>query len=79
MSEVGFDHIAIAVPRMADAPAVLVGALGGTPTGDGGPAGAYTWASGVSRAGAGWRSWSPSARTASCTASWRRAAPASTT
>jgi methylmalonyl-CoA/ethylmalonyl-CoA epimerase len=44
MSEVGFDHIAIAVPRMADAPAVLVGALGGTPTGDGGPAGAYTWA-----------------------------------
>lgn len=26
-----FDHIAIAVPRLADAPAVLVGALGGTP------------------------------------------------
>ena len=26
-----FDHIAIAVPRLADAPAVLVGRLGGTP------------------------------------------------
>jgi len=44
MSGIGFDHIAIAVARMADAPAVLVGALGGTPTGDGGPSGAYTWA-----------------------------------
>jgi methylmalonyl-CoA/ethylmalonyl-CoA epimerase len=44
MSEIGFDHIAIAVPRLADAPAVLVGALGGAPTGDGGPSGAYTWA-----------------------------------
>jgi len=44
MSELEFDHIAIAVPRMADAPPVLVGSLGGTPTGDGGPAGAYTWA-----------------------------------
>jgi catechol 2,3-dioxygenase-like lactoylglutathione lyase family enzyme len=44
MSEIGFDHIAIAVARMSDAPAVLVGALGGVPTGDGGPAGAYTWA-----------------------------------
>lgn len=44
MNEIQFDHIAIAAHRMADAPAVLVGALGGTPTGDGGPAGAYTWA-----------------------------------
>ena len=43
MSEIRFDHIAIAAHRMADAPAVLVGALGGTPTGDGGPSGAYTW------------------------------------
>jgi hypothetical protein len=39
-----FDHIAIAVGRLADAPAVLVGTLGGTPTGEGGPSGAYTWA-----------------------------------
>ena len=31
MSKVLFDHIAIAVPRLADAPAVLVGALGGVP------------------------------------------------
>src|SRR5688572_28973624 len=44
MSGIELDHIAIAVARMADAPAVLVGALGGTPTGDGGPSGAYTWA-----------------------------------
>jgi methylmalonyl-CoA/ethylmalonyl-CoA epimerase len=43
MSEVRFDHIAIAARRMADGPAVLVGALGGRPTGDGGPSGAYTW------------------------------------
>jgi methylmalonyl-CoA/ethylmalonyl-CoA epimerase len=43
MSAVQFDHIAIAARRMADAPAVLVGALGGAPTGDGGPSGAYTW------------------------------------
>jgi catechol 2,3-dioxygenase-like lactoylglutathione lyase family enzyme len=43
MSEILFDHIAIAAHRMADAPAVLVGALGGTPTGEGGPSGAYTW------------------------------------
>ena len=43
MSRIHFDHIAIATHRMADAPAVLVGALGGTPTGDGGPSGAYTW------------------------------------
>jgi len=44
MSEILFDHIAIAARRMADAPAVLVGALGGAPTGDGGPSGGYTWA-----------------------------------
>jgi hypothetical protein len=44
MSGIGFDHIAIAVARMADAPAVLVGALGGAPTGDGGHSGTYTWA-----------------------------------
>jgi len=43
MSEIWFDHIAIAAHRMADAPAVLVGALGGAPTGDGGPSGPYTW------------------------------------
>ena len=44
MSGIEFDHIAIAVARMADAPAVLVGTLGGAPTGDGGSSGAYTWA-----------------------------------
>jgi catechol 2,3-dioxygenase-like lactoylglutathione lyase family enzyme len=44
MSAIQLDHIAIAVPRMAEAPAVLVGVLGGAPTGDGGPSGAYTWA-----------------------------------
>ncbi|HEU4370672.1 MAG TPA: VOC family protein [Methylomirabilota bacterium] len=44
MSEIRFDHVAIAVSRMADAPAVLVGALGGVPTGEGGPSGAYAWA-----------------------------------
>jgi catechol 2,3-dioxygenase-like lactoylglutathione lyase family enzyme len=43
MTRIGFDHIAIAVARLADAPAVLVGALGGVPTGEGGPSGAYTW------------------------------------
>ena len=43
MSEIRFDHIAIAARRMTDGPAVLVGALGGQPTGDGGPSGAYTW------------------------------------
>jgi methylmalonyl-CoA/ethylmalonyl-CoA epimerase len=43
MSGIEFDHIAIAVRRLADAPAVLVGALGGAPTGEGGPSGAYTW------------------------------------
>jgi methylmalonyl-CoA/ethylmalonyl-CoA epimerase len=44
MSQILFDHIAIATHRMADAPALLVGVLGGAPTGDGGPSGAYTWA-----------------------------------
>ena len=44
MTGIEFDHIAMAVGRMADAPAVLVGTLGGTPTGEGGPSGAYTWA-----------------------------------
>jgi catechol 2,3-dioxygenase-like lactoylglutathione lyase family enzyme len=44
MSAILFDHIAIATHRMADAPAVLVGALGGVATGDGGPSRAYTWA-----------------------------------
>ena len=43
MSEVRFDHIAIAAHRMADGPPVLVGALGGRATGEGGPSGAYTW------------------------------------
>ena len=43
MSAIQFDHIAIAARRMADAPAVLVAALGGAPTGDGGRSGAYTW------------------------------------
>jgi hypothetical protein len=35
MSAIRFDHLAIALPRMADAPAVLVGELGGTPAGGG--------------------------------------------
>ncbi len=42
MPRVLFDHIAIAVPRMADAPAFLVGELGGAPY-HGGPSGAYTF------------------------------------
>jgi hypothetical protein len=54
VSDVLFDHIAIGIHRMADAPAVLVGALGGIPV-------------------------SPTGRTASCTASSRATAPASTT
>lgn len=37
-----FDHIAIAVHRLADAPAVLVGALGGTPA-YGAPTGPYNF------------------------------------
>ena len=40
MPPIRFDHIAIAIPRMADAPAVLVGVLGGTPR-HGGEVGAY--------------------------------------
>jgi methylmalonyl-CoA/ethylmalonyl-CoA epimerase len=44
MTSIELDHIAIAVRRMDDAPAVLVGTLGGAPTGEGGPSGAYTWA-----------------------------------
>jgi catechol 2,3-dioxygenase-like lactoylglutathione lyase family enzyme len=44
LSAMLLDHIAIAVPRMAEAPAVLGGVLGGAPTGAGGPSGAYTWA-----------------------------------
>lgn len=32
MSEIRFDHIALAVPRMAEAPAFLVGRLGGQPS-----------------------------------------------
>lgn len=35
VSAIRFDHIAVAVPRMAEAPAVLVGELGGTPAGGG--------------------------------------------
>jgi catechol 2,3-dioxygenase-like lactoylglutathione lyase family enzyme len=38
-----FDHVAIAAARIADAPAVLVGALGGIPA-TGAPSAAYTWA-----------------------------------
>jgi len=38
-----FDHIALAVPRLADAPAFLVGELGGAPA-HGGPSVAYTFA-----------------------------------
>jgi methylmalonyl-CoA/ethylmalonyl-CoA epimerase len=40
MPEVRFDHIAIAVPRLAEASAVLMGVLGGLPH-HGGPSGAY--------------------------------------
>ncbi len=42
MSEIRFDHIAIAARRLSDAPAVLVGALGGRPD-TGAPSGPYTW------------------------------------
>jgi len=44
LNAIRLDHIALAIPRMAEAPAVLVGVLGGAPTGAGGPSGAYTWA-----------------------------------
>ncbi|HEV8441806.1 MAG TPA: VOC family protein [Methylomirabilota bacterium] len=40
MPEILFDHIAIAVKRMADAPPVLSGVLGGTPD-EGGPSSVY--------------------------------------
>ena len=40
MPSIRFDHIAIALPRMADAPPVLVGVLGGAPD-YGGPSGVY--------------------------------------
>ena len=40
MRKILFDHIAIALPRMADAPAVLVGQLGGAPH-HGGSSAAY--------------------------------------
>ena len=42
MRRIRFDHIAIAVSRMADAPAFLVGELGGAPA-HGGPADVYTF------------------------------------
>jgi methylmalonyl-CoA/ethylmalonyl-CoA epimerase len=42
MFPVRFDHIALAVERIADTPGFLVGALGGTPR-HGGPSGAYTF------------------------------------
>jgi catechol 2,3-dioxygenase-like lactoylglutathione lyase family enzyme len=43
MTGVRFDHIAMAAHRIADAPGVLVGVLGGEPDA-GGPSTAYTWA-----------------------------------
>ena len=42
MTEIRFDHIAMAAHRISDAPKVLVGALGGEPY-TGGPSEAYTW------------------------------------
>ncbi|HEU5197835.1 MAG TPA: VOC family protein [Methylomirabilota bacterium] len=42
MTGIRLDHIAIAVRRIADAPDVLVGMLGGVPY-SGGPSAAYTW------------------------------------
>jgi len=42
MKTIAFDHIALAVPRMADAGAVLAGVLGGTPD-YGSPSVAYTF------------------------------------
>ena len=42
MTGVRFDHIAIAAYRIADAPGVRVGVLGGEPL-TGGPSAAYTW------------------------------------
>jgi catechol 2,3-dioxygenase-like lactoylglutathione lyase family enzyme len=43
MTGIRFDHIAIAARRIADAPAVLAGRLGGHPA-YGAPSEAYTWA-----------------------------------
>lgn len=43
MSGVQFDHVAIAIPRLADAPAVLAGELGGEPF-HGGLSGVYRFA-----------------------------------
>lgn len=43
MKAFAFDHIAIAMPRMADAPAFLVGVLGGAPH-QGSDSGVYRWA-----------------------------------
>lgn len=43
MSRVSFDHIAIGMARLADAPAVLAGRLGGLPD-SGGPADGFRWA-----------------------------------
>lgn len=42
MSKVLFDHVAMVIPRMADAPAVLVGVLGGVPT-DGASSPVFNW------------------------------------
>lgn len=39
---IAFDHIALAMPRIADVPEFLVGQLGGL-SGFGGPSGAYRW------------------------------------
>ena len=44
MPPIRLDHIAIALPRIADAPSVLVGVLGGVPERMR-PAGAFRWAS----------------------------------
>ena len=43
MTRVGFDHIAIATARLTDAPAFLVGELGGVPEADG-PSREFRWA-----------------------------------
>ncbi len=43
MARILFDHIAVAIPSMADAPAFLVGELGGEPF-HGGPSGVYRFA-----------------------------------
>ncbi|HET9924478.1 MAG TPA: hypothetical protein VFS98_10180 [Methylomirabilota bacterium] len=43
MPPIQLDHIAIALPRIADAPAVLVDVLGGVPERSQ-PAGGFRWA-----------------------------------